>query len=169
MHEAREFFAHDSFDVVALVVGEVVVGVFVDHVVLNGVDKYGFEVAVGALLVASGADEVGVDAAGAASRFTDDQSASAVAAPQRPDQVVEVAALALTGQMMRSEYVLDALPGLVGDEPLVFAFVLDSQPDHDAAVVGVMEEAAELGSRERFTGPFGCRSGSEAAPFEALR
>lgn len=63
---------------------------------------------------------------------------------------------------------LDALPGGVVDEGLVFAGVLDALVGDDAAVIGVMEDGEEFVVAEGMGRPAGCGDGGEALGGEVV-
>lgn len=92
----------------------------------------------------------------------DDEPAFADAAIDTALEVVLVASLALSGEVVSLEDVLDPLPGLGADERLVLAVVLGAPVANDALVVRVDEDAVEVGEVER---PGGTLAGTER--FEA--
>lgn len=57
---------------------------------------------------------------------------------------------------------MDAVPGGVVDEGLVFAGVLDALVGDDAAVVGVAEDGEEFVVAEGMGWPVGCGDGGQA-------
>ena len=116
--------------------GDVDVVVEVGDCYVDFVDEDGFEGAFGAVALAVGADEVWIDLAVSGFGVVDDEPAAALAAADGGFEVVVVDALAFAVAVLVEDG-LDALPGGVVDEGLVFAGVLDALVGDDAAVVGV--------------------------------
>ena len=95
-------------------------------------------------MVASGADEVGVDPSGAAARVRNQKSASAFAADDRALEVVMADPLLFAGLVVGAEDVLDALPGFRRHEWFMAAGVLDAAVTDDPFVVRVSEQLVQV-------------------------
>ena len=131
-----EFEAEVFLDGASVFGGDVDVVVEVGDCYVDFVDEDGFEGAFGAVALAVGADEVWIDLAVSGFGVVDDEPAATLAAADGGFEVVVVDALAFAVAVLVEDG-LDALPGGVVDEGLVFARVLDALVSDDAAVVGV--------------------------------
>ena len=165
--EAVEFGAQACCDGASVFGGDVDVAVEVGDGVVDVVDEDGFEGAFGAVALAVGADEVGVDVAVSGFGVVDDEPAATLAAADGGFEVVVMDALAFAVAVL-AENGLDALPGGVVDEWLVFAGVLDALVGDDAAVVGVAEDGEEFVVAEGMGRPAGCGDSGQAVGGEVV-
>ena len=156
-----EFEAEVFLDGLPVFGGDVDVVVEVGDCYVDFVDEDGFEGAFGAVALAVGADEVWIDLAVSGFGVVDDEPAAALAAADGGFEVVVVDALAFAVAVLVEDG-LDALPGGVVDEGLVFAGVLDALVGDDAAVVGVAEDGEEFVVVEGMGRPAGCGDGGQA-------
>ena len=162
-----EFEAEVFLDGAPVFGGDVDVVVEVGDASVDFVDEDGFEGAFGAVALAVGADEVWVDLAVSGFGVVDDEPAAALAAADGGFEVVVVDALAFAVAVLVEDG-LDALPGGVVDEGLVFAGVLDALVGDDAAVVGVAEDGEEFVVAEGMGRPAGCGDGGQALSGEVV-
>lgn len=162
-----EFEAKVFLDGAPLVGGDVDVAVEVGDGVVDVVDEDGFEGAFGAVALAIGADEIGVDLAVSGFGVVDDEPAAALAAADGGFQVVVVDALAFAVAVLVEDG-LDALPGGLVDEGLVFAGVLDALVGDDAAVIWVAQDGEEFVVAERVGRSAGCGGGGQAVGGEVV-
>ena len=156
-----EFEAEVFLDGLPVFGGDVDVTVEVGDGVVDVVDEDGFEGALVAVALAVGADEIGVDVAVSGFGVVDDEPAAALAAADGGFQMVVVDALAFAVAVL-AEDGLDALPGGVVDEGLVFAGVLDALVGDDAAVIGVAQDVKEFVVAEGMGRPAGRGGGGQA-------
>ena len=141
--------------------GDVDVVVEVGDYYVDFVDEDGFEGAFGAVALAVGADEVWIDLAVSGFGIVNDEPAAALAAANGGFEMVVMDALAFAVAVLVEDG-LDAVPGGVIDEGLVFAGVLDALVGDDAAVVGVAEDGEEFVVAEGMGWPAGCGDGGQA-------
>lgn len=165
--EAVEFAAQACVDGASVFGGDVDVAVEVGDGVVDFVDEDGFEGALLAVALAVGADEVGVDVAVSGFGVVDDEPAATLAAADGGFEVVVMDALAFAVAVL-VENGLDALPGGVVDEWLVFAGVLDALVGDDAAVVGVAEDGEEFVVAEGMGRSAGCGDSGQAVGGEVV-
>ena len=156
-----EFEAEVFLDGAPVFGGDVDVPVEVGNASVDFVDEDGFEGAFGAVALAVGADEVWIDLAVSGFGVVDDEPATTLAAADGGFEVVVVDALAFAVAVLVEDG-LDALPGGVVDEGLVFAGVLDALVGDDAAVVGVAEDGEEFVVAEGMGRPAGRGDGGQA-------
>ena len=123
--EAVDFVVEVFFDGSPLLGGDGDAAVDVGDAGFDFVDEDGFELALAAVALAVGADEVGVDLSGAGFGHMDDEAPTALPAADGGFEVVVVEALALPVAVL-AEDGLDPLPGGFVYEGLVFAGVLDA-------------------------------------------
>ena len=166
--EAVEFAAQACVDGAPLVGGDADVAVEVGNCYVDFVDEDGFEGAFGAVALAVGADEVGVDVAVSGFGVVDDEPAAALAAADGGFQVVVVDALAFAVAVL-AEDGLDALPGGLVDEGLVRARVVDALVGDDAAVIGVAQDVKEFVVAEGMGRPAGRGDSGQAVGGEMVR
>ena len=153
-----EFEAEVFLDGLSVFGGDVDVVVEVGDASLDFVDEDGFEGAFGVVALAVGADEVWVDLAVSGFGVVDDESAATLAAADGGFEVVVVDALAFAVAVLVEDG-LDAVPGGVVYEGLVFAGVLDALVGDDAAVVRVAEDGEEFLVVEGVGWSAGCGEG----------
>ena len=163
-----EFEAEVFLDGAPVFGGDVDVPVEVGNASVDFVDEDGFEGAFGAVALAVGADEVGVDVAVSGFGVVDDEPAAALAAVDGGFQVVVVDALAFAVAVL-AEDGLDALPGGLVDEGLVRARVVDALVGDDAAVIGVAQDVKEFVVVEGMGRPAGRGGGGQAVGGEMVR
>ena len=162
-----EFEAEVFLDGAPVFGGDVDVVVEVGDCYVNFVDEDGFEGAFGAVALAVGADEVWIDLAVSGFGVVDDEPATTLAAADGGFEVVVVDALAFAVAVLVEDG-LDALPGGVVDEGLVFAGVLDALVGDDATVIGVAEDGEEFVVAEGMGWPAGCGDGGQALGGEVV-
>ena len=162
-----EFEAKVFLDGAPVFGGDVDVAVEVGDGVVDVVDEDGFEGAFGAVALAIGADEIGVDVAVSGFGVVNDEPAAALAAADGGFEVVVMDALAFAVAVLVEDG-LDALPGGVVDEGLVFTGVLDALVGDDAAVVGVAEDGEEFVVAEGVGRPAGRGGGGQALSGEMV-
>lgn len=162
-----EFAAQVFLDGAPLVGGDVDVAVEVGDVSVDFVNEDGFEGAFGAVALAVGADEVWIDLAVSGFGVVNDEPAAALAAADGGFEVVVMDALAFAVAVLVEDG-LDALPGGVVDEGLVFTGVLDALVGDDAAVVGVAEDGEEFVVAEGVGRPAGRGGGGQALSGEMV-
>lgn len=138
-----EFEAKVFLDGASVFGGDVDVVVEVGDCYVDFVDEDSLEGALVPVALAIGTDEIGIDVAVSGFGIVDDEPAAALAAADGGFEVVVMDALAFAVAVL-AEDGLDALPGGVVDEGLVFAGVLDALVGDDAAVVGVAEDGEEF-------------------------
>ena len=165
--EAVEFAAQACVDGAPLVGGDADVAVEVGDGVVDVVDEDGFEGALVAVALAVGTDEIGVDVAVSGFGVVDDEPAATLAAADGGFEVVVVDALAFAVAVLVEDG-LDAVPGGVVDEGLVFAGVLDALVGDDAAVVGVAEDGEEFVVAEGMGRSAGCGDSGQALSGEVV-
>lgn len=136
--EAVEFVVEVFFDGSPLLGGDGDAAVDVSDAGFDLVDEDGFELALVAVALAVGADEVGIDLSGAGFGHVDDEASAALPAADGGFEVVVVEALALPVAVL-AEDGLDPLPGGFVYEGLVFAGVLDALVGDDSPVVRVAQ------------------------------
>ena len=156
-----EFEAEVFLDGLPVFGGDVDVVVEVGDCYVDFVDEDGFEGAFGAVALAVGADEVWINLAVSGFGVVDDEPAATLAAADGGFEVVVVDALAFAVAVLVEDG-LDALPGGVVDEGLVFAGVLDALVGDDAAVIGVAEDGEEFVVAEGMGRPAGRGDGGQA-------
>lgn len=156
-----EFAAQVFLDGAPVFGGDVDVAVEIGNVSVDFVNEDGFEGAFGAVALAIGADEVWIDVAVSGFGVVNDEPAAALAAADGGFEVVVMDALAFAVAVLVEDG-LDALPGGVVDEGLVFAGVLDALVGDDAAVVGVAEDGEEFVVAEGMGWPAGRGDGGQA-------
>lgn len=162
-----EFEAEVFLDGAPVFGGDVDVVVEVGDASVDFVNEDSFEGAFGAVTLAVGADEVWVNLAVSGFGVVDDEPAAALAAADGGFEVVVVDALAFAVAVLVEDG-LDALPGGVVDEGLVFARVLDALVSDNAAVVGVAEDGEEFVVAEGMGRPAGCGDGGQALGGEVV-
>ena len=162
-----EFEAKVFLDGAPVFGGDVDVVVEVGDASVDFVNEDSFEGAFGAVALAVGADEVWIDLAVSGFGVVDDEPAAALAAADGGFEVVVMDALAFAVAVLVEDG-LDALPGGVVDEGLVFAGVLDALVGDDAAVVGVAEDGEEFVVAEGMGRPAGCGDGGQALSGEVI-
>ena len=162
-----EFEAEVFLDGVSVFGGDVDVVVEVGDASVDFVDEDGFEGAFGAVALAVGADEVWVDLAVSGFGVVDDEPAAALAAADGGFEVVVVDALAFAVAVLVEDG-LDALPGGVVDEGLMFAGVLDALVGDDTAVIGVAEDGEEFVVAEGMRRPAGRGDSGQALSGEMV-
>ena len=162
-----EFEAEVFLDGLPVFGGDVDVVVEVGDASVDFVNEDGFEGALGAVALAVGADEVWVDLAVSGFGVVDDESAAALAAADGGFEVVVMDALAFAVAVLVEDG-LDALPGGVVDEGLVFAGVLDALVGDDATVIGVAEDGEEFVVAEGMGWPAGRGDGGQALGGEVV-
>ena len=165
--EAVEFAAKVFLDGVSVVGGDVDVAVEVGDGVVDVVDEDGFEGAFGAVALAVGTDEIGVDVAVSGFGVVDDEPAATLAAADGGFQVVVMDALAFAVAVL-AEDGLDALPSGLVDEGLVRARVVDALVGDDAAVIRVTEDGEECVVVEGVGGPAGRGDSGQAVSGEMV-
>ena len=107
------------------------------------VDEDGFELALVAVALAVGANEVGVDLSGAGFGHVDDEAPTVLPAADGGFEVMVVEALVLPVAVL-AEDGLEPLPGGFVYEGLVFAGVLDALVGDDSLVVRVAQQVEEF-------------------------
>lgn len=165
--EAVEFGAQACGDGASVFGGDVDVVVEVGDCYVDFVDEDGFEGALVAVALAIGTDEIGVDLAVSGFGVVNDEPAAALAAADGGFQVVVMDALAFAVAVLVEDG-LDALPGGVVDEGLVFTGVLDALVGDDAAVIGVAEDGEEFVVAERMGRPAGRGDSGQAVSGEMV-
>ena len=150
--EAVEFVVEVFFDGSPLLGGNGDAAVDVSDAGFDFVDEDGFELALVAVALAVGADEVGVDLSGAGFGHVDDEAPTALPAADGGFEVVVVEALALPVAVL-AEDGLHPLPGGFVYEGLVFAGVLDALVGDDSLVVRVAQQVEEFVVVEWMGGP----------------
>ena len=165
--EAVEFNAEVFLDGAPLVGGDADVAVEIGYASVDVVDEDGFKRAFGAVALAVGTDEIGVDVAVSGFGVMDDEPAAALAAADGGFQMVVMDALAFAVAVL-AEDGLDALPSGLVDEGLVRARVVDSLVGHDAAVIRVAQDGEELVVAEGMGGPAGRGDSGQAVSGEMV-
>nr|WP_295795220.1 hypothetical protein [uncultured Microbacterium sp.] len=140
----------------------------VDDELFDDVDVHGLAGAVGGFAVPSGADEVGVNDALLVLRVGDEQPGFAVAAVQRPFEVVVVGLGLVACEVVGLEYGLDLFPRAGVDEWFMLPFVLDVLEYDRALVVRVLQSAVQGGDVDRLCRTAWCGCGDEAADGEFI-
>lgn len=138
-----EFVVEVFFDGSPLLGGDGDAAVDVGDAGFDFVYEDGFELALVAVALAVGADEVGVDLSGAGFGHVDDEAPTALPAADGGFEVVVVEALALPVAVL-AEDGLDPLPGGFVYEGLVFAGVLDALVGDGSLVVRVAQQVEEF-------------------------
>ena len=162
-----EFEAKVFLDGASVFGGDVDVVVEVGDASVDFVDEDGFEGALVPVALAVGADEVWINLAVSGFGVVDDEPAAALAAADGGFEVVVVDALAFAVAVLVEDG-LDALPGGVVDEGLVFAGVLDALVSDDAAVIGVAEDGEEFVVAEGMRRPAGRGDSGQALSSEMV-
>ena len=162
-----EFEAEVFLDGASVFGGDVDVVVEVGDASVDFVDEDGFEGAFGAVALAVGADEVWIDLAVSGFGVVDDEPAAALAAADGGFEVVVMDALAFAVAVLVEDG-LDALPGGVVDEGLMFAGVLDALVGDDTAVIGVAEDGEEFVVAEGMRRPAGRGDSGQALSGEMV-
>jgi hypothetical protein len=106
------------------------------------------QLAVGALLLAADADEVGICPA-TAFGMADDQPTATLTAEDAALQVVRVLAVLFAGQVLGGQQLLHPLPRLVIDQRLVLALIERALVADDPDVVGMAQQRMEMRDAQR--------------------